>query len=300
LGNALQLQQAQLGTGLDYLWPVLGCGLLAVMVHMAWRFASWPQTLGPCLAYLGLVSVLLSVAALAYASVGWRALLYQQSQLPAQLQGIDIEVTGSVVSLPQRLSDGWRFRFEVSKAVHVDSGDPVYLPALLQMGWYANDKTDQQDLPSLRAGQIWRVPVRLKQPHGLVNPGGFDVELWLWEQGIHATGYVRTSSHHSPPELLGRSTDGSVDQWRQTTRDGIQRNVSEPRWAAMVSALLIGDQAGLDRSDWDVFRATGVAHLMSISGLHITLWAWVARWLILRLWRYSDVWGRSWCLQKEN
>jgi competence protein ComEC len=53
----------------------------------------------------------------------------------------------------------------------------------------------------------------------------------------------------------------------------------------MVSALLVGDQSGLDRADWDVFRATGVAHLMSISGLHITLWAWVARWLIQLLWR---------------
>jgi len=80
LGNALQLQQAQLGTDLDYLWPVLGCCLFAGLVHMGWRFASWPQTLGPCLAYLGFASVLLSVAAFAYASVGWRALLFQQSQ----------------------------------------------------------------------------------------------------------------------------------------------------------------------------------------------------------------------------
>ena len=296
LGNALQLHEAQLGTGLDYLWPVLGCGLCAVWVTTAWRRPKGATTQRPYWAWLGLAIATLSVAAVAYASVGWRALLYQQGQLPAQLQGIDIEVTGSVVSLPQRLSDGWRFRFQVAQAVRVDSGVEVELPPLLQMGWYANDRAESPDLPSLRAGQIWRLPVRLKQPHGLVNPGSFDVELWLWEQGIHATGYVRTAARGSAPLLLGYTQEWEVVQWRQMARDGIQHSVSEPRWAAMVSALLIGDQAGLDRGDWDVFRATGVAHLMSISGLHITLWAWVARGLILRLWRYSDGWGGSWCL----
>ena len=60
--------------------------------------------------------------------------------------------------------------------------------------------------------------------------------------------------------------------------------------------MLLGDQAAISQRDWDVFRITSIAQLMSISGLHITLWAWAARWLVSRLWRYSEVWGRSWCL----
>ena len=296
LGNALQLQQAQLGTGLDYLWPLLACSLFAVGVHTAWRHRAFAQTQRPYPTYLGFASAVLSVAALAHASVGWRALHYQQGQLPAQLQGIDIEVTGSVLSLPQRMADGWRFRFQLTHAFRVDNGAKVDIPSILQLAWYANDKAELQDLPAIRAAQMWRLPLRLKQPHGLVNPGGFDVELWLWEQGIHATAYVRTTARNAPPVLLGHAKGWDVAVWRQMARDGIQQSVREPRWAAVVSALLVGDQAGLDSADWDVFRATGVAHLMSISGLHITLWAWVARWLILRLWRYSDIGGRSWCL----
>lgn len=237
-----------------------------------------------------------AVAALAYASVGWRAHVYQQSALPPEMQGIDLEVVGTVVSLPQNHGDGWRFRFEPSLAVLQGSKAKVNIPNLLQMGWYANDRSGQQALPVIRAGQIWRFPLRLKQPHGLVNPGGFDVELWFWEQGIHASASVRTGKNSFEPVLLGQSNAWAMVNWRQWARDGIQQNVSESRWAAIVSALLVGDQSGLDKADWDVFRTTGVAHLMSISGLHITLWAWVARWVIQRLWRYSDLWGRSWCL----
>ncbi len=237
-----------------------------------------------------------TVAALSYASVGWRALLYQNNALPSSLQGIDLDVTGTVIGLPQRQADGWRFRFQVSRAVRQDTQSLLVLPTPLQLGWYANDRTDAQTLPVLKSGQEWRLPLRLKQPHGLVNPGGFDMALWLWEQGIHATGYVRSGSHSFAPVLLDASLGWGLQAWRQAARDGIQNSVTEPRWAAVVAALLLGDQAGVDRADWDVFRATGVAHLMSISGLHITLWAWVARWFIAWCWRRSDVCGTSWCL----
>ena len=69
-----------------------------------------------------------AVAALAYASVGWRALVYQQDALPPTLQGLDLEVVGTVVSLPQRHADGWRVRFEVMKAVSHGSTVTVDIP----------------------------------------------------------------------------------------------------------------------------------------------------------------------------
>jgi competence protein ComEC len=63
---------------------------------------------------------------------------------------------------------------------------------------------------------------------------------------------------------------------RQTVRERIQAHVAQRSVAGLLTALVMGDQAALDRSDWDVFRATGVAHLVSISGLHITMFAWGA------------------------
>src|SRR6185295_10649134 len=52
------------------------------------------------------------------------------------------------------------------------------------------------------AGERWRFTVRLRRPHGNLNPHGFDYEGWLLERGIGATGYVR-SGKKSAPEQLG-------------------------------------------------------------------------------------------------
>ena len=53
--------------------------------------------------------------------------------------------------------------------------------------------------------------------------------------------------------------------------------------AGVLAALAVGDQAAIERDDWAVFRNTGVAHLMSISGLHVTMFAWLAAMLVAPL-----------------
>ncbi|MBK7120678.1 MAG: ComEC family DNA internalization-related competence protein [Comamonadaceae bacterium] len=141
-----------------------------------------------------------------------------------------------------------------------------------------------------------QMTVRLKAPHGNLNPHGFDYELWLWEQGLQATGYVRSGLKDLPPQRLAMTWAHPVEQARQSVRDAILARVGDgsperARSAGILAALVTGDQAAIERADWDIFRATGVAHLMSISGLHITLFAWVAAALIGALWRRSALWG---------
>ncbi|MGH6637430.1 MAG: DNA internalization-related competence protein ComEC/Rec2, partial [Polaromonas sp.] len=129
--------------------------------------------------------------------------------------------------------------------------------------------------------------VRLKAPHGNSNPHGFDYELWLWEQGLQATGYVRAGPHDAPPLKLSSSWEHPVERARQSVREAIFQRVDNRQLAGVLAALVVGDQNAIERADWDVFRATGVAHLMSISGLHITMFAWAASLLLSRLWRRS-------------
>jgi competence protein ComEC len=244
------------------------------------------------------VSVALCLGiSLSFSLTGMRSVWFSQDALDPTLEGVDLQITGVVSSMPQWHSDGVRFGFQVEQAHRSADQQGVTIPGQLSVGWYTSSfDNEPRALPDIKAGERWQLPLRLKRPHGLVNPGGFDAELWLWEQGVHATAHVRESATTGSLKRLESTWQYPIEQWRQYTHTLIVQTLKEPRFSGQTAALLLGDQASISQRDWDVFRITGIAHLMSISGLHITLWAWVARWLISRVWRYSDVWGRSWCL----
>jgi competence protein ComEC len=165
----------------------------------------------------------------------------------------------------------------------------VRVPERLSLGWYRGFDDDSLlagPAEPLRAGQRWRFTLRLRQPHGAMNPHGFDLELWMFERGLGASGYVRARPE-SPPEKLTDQAGAPVQRARQALRDALQHQVGEGAAADVLAALLFGDQAAIAREDWEVFRLTGVAHLMSISGLHVTMFAWLAGAAIAWLWRRS-------------
>ena len=237
----------------------------------------------------------LAAAGLAGALCGLRAHAFASHAMPPTLEGRDIQVRGSVSAMPQRNAGGARFRLQVESAAV--EGQPVSLPPSVYLGWY-NETANDGLVPELVAGQTWQLTVRLKAPHGNANPGGFDYELWLWEQGLQATGYVRSGKgagkaaatggeQGRTAQLLQNSWRYPVERARQQVRDSVYARIGDRRTAGVIAALLVGDQAAIDRADWDVFRATGVAHLMSISGLHVTLFAWAAAGLLLLAWRQS-------------
>ncbi|MBC8058862.1 MAG: DNA internalization-related competence protein ComEC/Rec2, partial [Rhizobiales bacterium] len=244
------------------------------LLIVAWR---WRRAYA-----LGLVGALL----IALGASGTRASVRLADALPAALEGRDLSVTGIVASLPQRSASGLRFRFEPDGASH--NGQAVQLPRALAVGWYTGwheDAALTQPQAELRAGQRWRFTLRLRQPHANLNPHGFDYELRLFEEGVRATGYVRDVP---APELLHRAAGFPVERLRQRVRDAIEAAVPDRRAAGVLAALAVGDQGAIEREDWDVYRNTGVAHLVSISGLHITMFAWLAAAAISLLWRRSS------------
>jgi competence protein ComEC len=289
LGAAVQLQQRQLFAWYAYVEIVL----LALVVYactaieniaIAWRW------------FIAIVAVCL----LSFGSTGLRSTVYMADALDPGLEGRDVRVEGVVANLPQRNESGLRFRLEVESAAL--DGQPVRVPPLMDVGWYGGTfsagpavQTDatlpassQNRMPAdVQAGERWQMTLRLKAPHGSQNPFGFDYELWLWEQGVQATGYVRASAKDAVPQRITQTWRHPVVLARQLVRGRIYRQVPERQFAGMLAALVVGDQAAIDRVDWDVFRATGVAHLVSISGLHITMFAWGASLLVGWLWRRS-------------
>ena len=299
LGVALQLQQAVLWPVAAYAGGLIGVIAFALVIQRWHRIQSmgWSAQLGAW----GLVW-----AMAAFGVTGLHAWTRVHSLDPA-LEGQDLDVVGVVQTMPQRQDLGWRFRFRIEHAGRVDSAGLTQtlqlgadLPSEVYLGWYGQDGMHDSGwntsaLPEpVKAGERWRLRVRLKAPHGHLNPRGFDYELWLWEQGIRATGYVRTSIKDPPPLRLASTWAHPIEAWRQSVRDRLMAHLNSAgsdadaaKRAGVVAALVTGDQAAIDRSDWDVFRATGVSHLMSISGLHVTLFAWLASGLVAWTWRRS-------------
>ena len=128
------------------------------------------------------LSLAAAVAKVLFAVTGLRAGARLADRLPELLEGQDIVVTGVVAKLPRQLPDGVRLNFEVESATQADRA--VAIPSLISLGWYRGwdeDTLINAPFEDLRAGQRWRFTVRLKQPHGALNPQGFDFELWLFE-----------------------------------------------------------------------------------------------------------------------
>jgi len=289
-------------------------GVLAVAAWLARRAA----------AKFSLIALALGAALLAFAGAGWRAGAMAADRIAPELEGRDLLVTGVIDRMPERGADGWRFPLAVRDARLLDAtgqaGDVVRLPALVQVSWYAHgyayadaaegDPANQGLAPSAPplAGEVWRFALRLKAPHGNRNPHGFDAELWLWEQGVGATGYVRTGTQKTgviaPQRLAPASGQYAylIERARQSTRNRILASAAADdaagqRQAGIIAALVTGDQAAITREDWALFRVTGVAHLMAISGLHITMIGWLAALALERLWR---LWARHAAPRRRN
>ena len=294
LGAAVQLQQAAL-----WPWGVYACLLAAA--GGAW-FCLRPRWAPPA-AWLHL-ALALCVGALAGGGLaGWRATAYAADALPPALEGRDLLLVGRVASMPQHGAGGARFAFAVESAQWADAQaagpGPARVPSRISLAWYAPGggpwARAAADAPPaaagrsapIHAGERWRLVVRLRAPHGSLNPHGFDHELRMWEQGEHASGQVRNGDRDPPPERLASGWRHPVERLREAVRDAAFERIEDPRRAGVIAALVTGDQGAIERTDWDVFRAAGVAHLMSISGLHITMFAWLAALAVGALWRRS-------------
>ena len=217
--------------------------------------------------------------------------------LSTALEGRDIALSGVVASLPQPGDRGTRFEFDVERVLTPDAN----IPRHLSLTWYKDRRyqdgrnaasnqpdADTSSLPELHAGERWQLTLRLRRPHGNANPGGFDFEAWALERDIRATGYVRSGGDNRRLEAFVARPGYWVERVRETIRQRFNQVLKDQPYAGVLIALAVGDQSLIPQSQWRVFWRTGVGHLISISGLHITMVAGAAFALGYWLWRLSS------------
>jgi len=200
------------------------------------------------------------------------------SSLQRGWEGRDLQVWGTVASIPEQRGRMTRFVFDIDRLTEPQRHAFTGLPVRVRLAWY-------RDVPQLRFGQRWRLAVRLKRPWGFRNPGGFDYEAWLFRHGIRATGYVREAQVREP--IDGGAGGWGVGTLRQSLALALAHALRGDPNAGVITALAIGLRAGIEPGRWDSLLITGTSHLLAISGLHIGLVAGLSLWLARRAWRCS-------------
>lgn len=242
---------------LVWLLTRLAAGQLRVVAHLVWLF---------CAVGMGFF----------YAA--WSAECRLADNLATEWQGKDIEVVGVVANLPRTTERGQGFVLDVERTLT----PRVHVPQHIYLSTY-RDKNDE--LMAVHAGERWQLTVRLKRPHGSRNPQGFDFEAWALENQLRAVGYVSAKGINQMVDVLAEGY--RITAWREDIAERIRTALGDAPYTAVLIALAIGEQRGIPADQWQIFTRTGINHLVSISGLHITLLSSMGFFLCYHLWRRS-------------
>jgi len=229
----------------------------------------------------------------AYATI--RAEYRLATRIPDTLDRTTVTWAGTVIGLPVRVVGGVRFQFQPDPS-------PSDHPAVgrLVLSWYPADK-DAHELNAVRPGARLSLTIRLRRATSLFNPSGFDQAGWFLAHGLAGRGFVTdgavletASSDRIDPERIDRIRD-DLRQWITSETGG---EVTGP-----LIAMALGDQSGISEATWETLRATGTAHLVAISGLHVGIvaglvaacvgWCWRrVPFLVLRIpARHAAIWA---------
>jgi competence protein ComEC len=264
----------------------------------AWRPTTWWLLLAALLAAATLVvarrrpvlAYLLAAALLGVAGVLGVQLRPQPrlDPLAPYLDGNEVAVTARVIRDGMIREKGAEQRQVIDVETDEVNGTPVR--ARVRLSLYARlesdaDEDDGASTPTERQflyGERLRFTGRLRPPHNYGNPGSFDYRAYLARDGVTALASVNQRNVEPLPGFAG--------SWLLAQRSRLRRALLEriaalwqPREAALLSALLLGETALLDREVRRDFQRTGVFHVLVVSGMNVALLAAVVFWTLRRL-----------------
>lgn len=229
---------------------------------------------------------------LATAWACWQAERRLQDNLIADNEDKVTRVVLRVAELPRESDASRRFVAEVL------ASQPEGVPSRIEVAWHADGyagpygrRGPPAAFPDIAPGQVWRMALNLRRVQGAHNPHGFDYEGFQFARQVRALGSVR-----GQPQKLQDDDRASLavvaEFWRYRIRRAMQPHVQGMPYGGVLLALAIGDQASIAPAQWEVFNRSGLTHLVSISGSHITMIAVLAAWAANAIWRRMRWQGR--------
>ncbi len=283
---------------------------VAIMAGLAWVcLAVWlwrrPGQAGKAArlraGLLGMGALVLSFA-LGAGYAAWRAESRLADELAREHENLVTRLTFQVVGLATADDSGQRFEARVlhapvagipsrilvswhgGPALYDEDGEPAGAAPRSRQAGPRQAGPRQAFMPVAAPGQIFSAAVVLRRAHGAWNPHSFDFEAWMFERGLRAGATVR-----GKPRLLGDEPwnhfETAVQRVRHALRAASQPYLEGSRYGAVILALALGDQAGVEKADWETFSRVGITHLVSISGSHVTMLAALAGLAALWGWK---------------
>lgn len=187
-----------------------------------------------------------------------------------------------------------------AEQIQLEGGLVVPVSSRIRLGIYSphsgkmpNEESAQESAGSdhqMRAfqyGERIRCVARLRPPRNFRNPGAFDYEGYLAERGIAALGSANLQDVEPIPGLAG----SQLQQWRNRLHRNVIAKVHElwpARDAALIDAMIIGEDAFIERDTRTDFQRSGTYHVLVVSGMNVSILAMVVFWSVRRL-RLSEI-----------
>lgn len=240
---------------------------------------------------LRVVALLIASGLFGYQYAGVMAEIRLSDELPPAWEQKNIEVIGTIASMTKVQEQGEQFQFYVEQLLTPDAVVPSHILLNYFDGnqWHRKVKIIEDNAtekpPIFKVGERWHFTIRLKRPHATYNPNGYDYEAWALANNIRAMGVVRSKSGMQKKTDFVWRPAYIVEYCRDKVAQHITQTLNGKPYTGVIRALVVGDDGKISKHDWDVYLYTGVNHLMSISGLHITMLAGLAFTVISFIWR---------------
>ena len=209
--------------------------------------------------------------------------------------GQELQVTAHVIRDGRLQPSGFgeiRQTLDVeAEQINTATGQTVPVHSGVRLSIYSRHPDDAQENSAADAsgtaytfhyGERVRFSAKLKLPRNFRNPGAFDYQGYLADRGIAALG----SSKAEDVELLPGFAGDRMNSWRSRLHRGVVAKVHQ-LWpagqAALIDAMVIGEEAFIDRDTRVDFQRSGTYHVLVVSGMNVSILAFVVFWTLRRL-----------------
>jgi len=248
----------------------------------------------------GLACALIAFVMLGAISIQLRNRGVRESVMPAISNGQEVIVTGHVIGEGEIRTQGsrgsLRQRIDIETEQVESSQQTITTKFGLRLTVYGKgDPAEtgvaygEEPAGKMRIfsyGERLRFPVKLRAPRNFRNPGAFDYEGYLAGLGIERLGSARADRIETLPGYVGSRLEAARSRAHRSILAKIHA-LWAPREAALIDAMVLGEDAFLTSQSRMDFQRSGTYHILVVSGMNVGILAFVVFWVVRRL-RASD------------